>query len=160
MVEEVQNYKAKAKIHDVVLKDLKTHAMDDGLFTEIGRITGENALQFNHSIIFPGAIKAWHIHHNKGDDSQWDLWYATKPLLVGLYDTRTESPSYGVQMRFMLYNQTVLIPPGVAHGCANNLKTNVDLFYIVNRLFDPADPDEGRLPVDFIGQSFWKMTLG
>jgi len=160
----VQDYKPKPRIHDVEIIDLKTHAMDDGLFTEIARVVGENTLQFNHSVVFPGAIKAWHIHNKKGHDykkgSQFDIWYTFKPLLVGLYDAREESPTHGIQMRFTLFNQAVRINPGIAHGCANILTTPVDLFYIVNRFFDPENPDEGRLPVDFLGMDFWKMRLG
>lgn len=152
---EVQDYKAKLKIHDIEVIDLKTHGMDDGLFTEIARVTGEETLQFNHSVIFPGAIKAWHIHKR-----QFDIWHTFKPLLVGLYDAREDSPTHGISMRFMLHNQSVKIPAGIAHGCANNLKSDVDLFYIVNKFFDPADPDEGRLAYDFLGNHFWKMSIG
>lgn len=153
---DIQDYKPKAKIEGVILQDLKTHSMDDGNFTELFRIKGEAEVQVNHSLVFPGATKAFHAH-----EIQWDKWVTlTEPLLVGLYDLREDSPTYGTSMRFMLFQQVLTIPPKVLHGCRNNLHKDVNLLYAVNRFFRSEAPDEGRHNPYLLGEDFWKMSVG
>lgn len=152
---ETQDYKAKPKIEGVILQDLKTHYMDDGYFTEIARLTDTPEVQFNHSVLFPGAIKAFHIHK-----SQNDYWYCFRPLLVSLYDLREDGPTLGTNMRFMLCNQLLKIPIGVLHGVSNVMKSDVDLFYVVDKFFNPENPDEGRIDPFLLGDKHWHMSIG
>jgi len=53
-------------IDGIVLKELKTYPDERGFFREIIRVSddffGEGFGQFSHSLMYPGVIKAWHIH--------------------------------------------------------------------------------------------------
>jgi len=136
-------------IEGVALKDLITHRDERGFFRELIRQTdeffSEGFGQWSHSLMYAGVIKAWHIH-----ERQVDWWYvATGVLKVALYDTRTDSPTPGALMEFLMgYDQpdcVVRVPPGVAHGC-KAVSGPVNLFYVTSGVYDPAD--EGRMPHD------------
>ncbi len=95
--------------------------------------------------MYPGVIKAWHIHKK-----QTDWWYVgTGVLNVVLYDKRPESSTYRQSMEIMLGDsheaRVLKIPPGVAHGC-KCLSGPANLFYITSHTYDPED--EGRIPHD------------
>jgi dTDP-4-dehydrorhamnose 3,5-epimerase len=136
-------------IEGVVFKDLVTHPDERGFFRELIRVTdeffGEGFGQWSHSLMYPGVIKAWHIHYK-----QVDWWYVPIGVLkVALHDLRPESPTYRQTMEFLLgENQpprVVRIPPGVAHGC-KVVSGPAHLFYVTSRIYDPSD--EGRIPHD------------
>ena len=136
-------------IDDVVLKDLTTHRDERGFFREIIRATDdffkEGFGQWSHSLMYPGVIKAWHIHKK-----QTDWWYVCSGVLkVVLYDKRPESSTYRQSMEIMLgdsqEDKVLKIPPGVAHGC-KCLSGPANLFYITSHTYDPED--EGRIPHD------------
>jgi len=136
-------------IDGVVLKDLITHRDERGFFREIFRVKDdffeEGFGQWSHSLMYPGVIKAWHIHKK-----QTDWWYVgTGVLKVVLYDKRPESSTYRQSMEIMLgdsqEDKVLKIPPGVAHGC-KCLSGPANLFYITSRTYDPED--EGRIPHD------------
>ncbi len=136
-------------IEGVVFKELVTHPDERGFFRELIRVTddffAEGFGQWSHSLMYPGVIKAWHIHYK-----QVDWWYVPIGVLkVALHDLRAESPTYRKTMEFLLgENQparVVRIPPGVAHGC-KVISGPVHLFYVTSRVYDPAD--EGRIPHD------------
>lgn len=158
-----QDYGAKPKIHGVIIRDLKVNWSDDGSFTEIMRfgagansiMDSQDQLQINLSLIQPGAIKAFHKH-----SKQFDVWSAWEPLLVVLYDGRLDSPSFNRIMRFVLCNQSLYIPEGVSHGCANLNNHPIHLLYAVNQFFNPEDPDEIREPWDMVGTLHWEMSKG
>jgi dTDP-4-dehydrorhamnose 3,5-epimerase len=108
-------------IDGVTFKKLETHLDERGFFREIIRMKDdffeEGFGQWSHSLMYPGVIKAWHIHKK-----QTDWWYVgTGVLKVVLYDKRPESSTYRQSMEIMLGdNQEVKVlkvPPGVAHGC-------------------------------------------
>jgi dTDP-4-dehydrorhamnose 3,5-epimerase len=129
-------------IHDVVFKDLATHADDRGFFRELIRASdpffAEGFGQWSHSHMFNGVIKAWHFHHK-----QTDWWYTVSGVLrVGLHDLRESSPTRGQTMDFLMGDlqpaRVVRIPPGVAHGC-KVVQGPVNLFYMTSREYDPAD---------------------
>ncbi|MDA2923379.1 dTDP-4-dehydrorhamnose 3,5-epimerase family protein [Acidobacteria bacterium AH-259-L09] len=136
-------------IDGVALENLETHRDERGFFREIIRVTDdlfeEGFGQWSHSLMYPGVIKAWHIHNR-----QTDWWYVcTGVLKVVLYDKRPESSTYRQSMEIMLgdgHQASVLkIPPGVAHGC-KCISGPVNLFYITSHTYDPED--EGRIPHD------------
>jgi len=136
-------------IDGVAFKRLETHLDERGFFREIIRVKDdffkEGFGQWSHSLMYPGVIKAWHIHKQ-----QTDWWYVgTGVLKIVLYDKRPESSTYRQIMEIMLgddYEPSILkIPPGVAHGC-KCLSGPANLFYITSRTYDPED--EGRIPHD------------
>lgn len=129
-------------IDGVVLKELTTHADERGFFREIIRqddaVFNEGFGQWSHSIVYTGAVKAWHLHK-----VQIDWWYVASGLLkVGLHDLREDSPTHKQTMDFVMGdNQTpglLKIPPGVAHGC-KAIQGPVHLFYITSEVYNPDD---------------------
>ncbi len=103
-------------IDGVALKSLVTHRDERGFFREIIRVTDdffeEGFGQWSQSLMYPGVIKAWHIHKK-----QTDWWYvSTGVLKVVLYDKRPKSSTYRQTMERMLgdgYEPSILkTPPG------------------------------------------------
>ena len=136
-------------IDGVVLRALETHRDERGFFREIIRVKDdffeEGFGQWSHSLMYPGVIKAWHIHKQ-----QTDWWYVgTGVLKIVLYDKRPESSTYRQIMEIMLGDsheaKVLKIPPGVAHGC-KCMSGPANLFYITSHTYDPED--EGRIPHD------------
>ncbi|MDA2928783.1 dTDP-4-dehydrorhamnose 3,5-epimerase family protein [Acidobacteria bacterium AH-259-O06] len=136
-------------IEGTVLVDLVTHTDERGFFREIIRVTdeffAEGFGQWSHSLVYPGVIKAWHIHKK-----QIDWWYVCNGLLkVALHDTRPDSPTYRETMEFLMGDdqpaRLLRIPPGVAHGC-KCLNGPANLFYVTSKVYDPDD--EGRIAHD------------
>ena len=134
-------------IDGVAIKELVTYPDERGFFRELIRVTddffSEGFGQLSHSLMYTGVAKAWHIHK-----VQLDWWYVGSGVLkVGLYDTRSESPSKGELMEIMMGDnqpaRVLRIPPGVAHGC-KCISGPANLFYVTSRIYDPAD--EGRIP--------------
>jgi dTDP-4-dehydrorhamnose 3,5-epimerase len=164
-----QQYGGATKIHDVRFIDLRLMIDDGGSFAELVRLDENGNLeavpdfkvrQSSYSLVLPGAIKAFHLHFN-----QEDVWFVppTDRLLVGLIDTRKDSPTYNASMRFVMGGgkaQLLYIPRGVAHGGANIGTTPSTIVYFVNQQFNLSDPDERRLPWDVLGADFWQMTPG
>ena len=136
-------------IHQVVLKELQTHADERGFFRELIRgsddFFAEGFAQWSHSLMYVGVIKAWHIHQK-----QVDWWYVGAGVLkVAVADRRPESPTFGEVMDLLMGEGcpavVLKIPPGVAHGC-KCLSGPASLFYITSRTYDPSD--EGRIEHD------------
>lgn len=136
-------------IEGVVIKDLVTHTDDRGFFREIIRkeddCFAEGFGQWSHSLMFGGVIKAWHLHQ-----IQTDWWYVTGGVLrVGLYDLRSQSPTRGLTMDFLMGDfqpaRLLKIPPGVAHGC-KSVQGPVNLLYVTSHIYNPQD--ELRIPHD------------
>jgi dTDP-4-dehydrorhamnose 3,5-epimerase len=136
-------------IEGVILKKLATHTDERGFFREIIRVTdeffAEGFGQLSHSLMYPGVVKAWHIHAQ-----QVDWWYVVSGVLkVVLHDRRTESSTRGKTMELLMGDnqevQVLRIPPGVAHGC-KCVAGPAHLLYVTSRVYDPAD--EGRIAHD------------
>lgn len=164
-----QDYSPRPKIEGVALLELPLFSDEGGDFCEITRFVPDGTLsnlatyrpaQLSYSFMEPGAIKAWHLHYH-----QDDLWFVPphNRLLIGLLDLRTGSPSYEMSMRLALgvgKARLLFIPRGVAHGVANLAFTPGSLLYLTTQAFDPADPDEHRLPFDLLGADFWAIRPG
>ena len=136
-------------IEGTVLEDLLTHTDERGFFREIIRVTdeffAEGFGQWSHSLMYPGVIKAWHLHKK-----QIDWWHVCNGLLkVALHDTRPDSPSCRETMEFLMGDdqpaRLLRIPPRVAHGC-KCLNGPANLFYVTSEVYDPDD--EGRIDHD------------
>lgn len=166
---QVQNYNQKQTIEGVELIVNNWFNTVDGNFAEIlrydeGKIAGvaqEVVIrQLNWSYVMPGAIKAYHYHRH-----QKDVWFCPPydRLLVNLHDLRQDSPTFDHHATYVLgagKNQLLVIPEGVAHGCANIYQRPMALFYAVTQQFDPQNPDENRLSWDTWGEAVWQMEKG
>src|SRR5574341_1855774 len=73
-----QSYASQPPIAGVVLDDVRVFSAPDGLFAELARLDGGRQVggfpgfrpvQWNWSMLEPGAVKAWHLHL-----AQDDLW--------------------------------------------------------------------------------------
>ena len=137
-------------IQDVVIKKLITHSDDRGYFREVVREDEPLLRHFGQSSItktYPGVIKAFHWHHN-----QDDVWYVVDGMArVVLYDRRPGSPTAGLTQVIYAGEDNpvvILIPCGIAHGYQVLGNKPVVLFYHVTQAYNPADPDEPRIPFD------------
>ena len=137
-------------IQDVVIKKLITHSDDRGYFREVVREDEPLLRHFGQSSItktYPGVIKAFHWHHN-----QDDVWYVVDGMArVVLYDRRPGSPTAGLTQVIYAGEDNpvvILIPCGIAHGYQVLGNKPVVLFYHVTQAYNPADPDEQRIPFD------------
>ncbi len=160
-----QNYTKKAKIDEIVYKELSNFVTEDGDFSELLRITPEGTLehfpdfrlvQINRTKVYPNTVKGWHLHFK-----QDEIWHVlpTSHILVGLWDVRESSPSKGVSQKIVMGGgkaQLLYIPRGVAHGYANVTTKHADILYFVSNTFNIDDPDERRLPWDSLGPHFWQ----
>jgi dTDP-4-dehydrorhamnose 3,5-epimerase len=166
-----QSYAPQTPLAGVARGELPVFRSADGLFAELARVDdagelggvdGFRPVQWNWSLLEPGAVKAWHVHLD-----QDDLWIVPPDttVLVGLADLRRESPTAAGLQRLVLGAgrcERLLIPRGVAHGVANLTARRQVLLYAVNRPFtaDPGRTDEWRLPWDRFGAEFWSMGRG
>jgi dTDP-4-dehydrorhamnose 3,5-epimerase len=170
-----QSYAPRAPIPGVALSETAVSRSADGLFAEIARIDEEGGVQglegfrpvqWNWSLLQPGAVKAWHLHLDQDDV------FIVPPdatLLVGLADLRQDAegdPGGRARPQRLVLGagrcHRLLIPRGVAHGLANLGAEPQAILYAVNRFFtaDPDRTDEWRLPWDHFGAEFWSMERG
>lgn len=166
-----QEYGGAERIDGVRFVPLRQFGDEGGYFIELARLTEEGTIQgiepdsfkvrqTNFSVLLPGAVKAWHVHYK-----QEDFWFVppSERILVGLRDLRKDSPTRGHTMRFTMgggKSELLLIPRGVAHGCANLWTSNTFMFYFVSQQFSMDDPDERRLAWDAFGEEFWTIHKG
>jgi dTDP-4-dehydrorhamnose 3,5-epimerase len=150
------------RIDDVMVKTFKKHADQRGYFIEQlkhGDLDDDGNLfipeqpfaQMSRSLAYarggnpPELIKAFHWHKK-----QWDYWdIVAGNARVVLCDLREGSPTEGRIQVVMLGEpapRMVAIPPFVAHGYQCLSMQDVILNYYVTEPYDPADPDEGRIP--------------
>lgn len=161
----VQDYSPKPTIDGIKIIHLKNYVGENGDFCELMRLDakgewellpGFTPRQINRSKQYTKAVKAWHLHYN-----QDEVWYVPpdEHLLLGLWDVREGSSTKGVLQKIPTgggNSIAVYIPRGVAHGAANFSGKKANVFYFVSNVFDPANPDEHRLPWDAAGAEFWE----
>ncbi len=137
-------------IDGVQLKQLKPHVDERGFLMEMLRSDDPIFTAFAQcyvSMNYPGVVRAWHYHKRQADH-----FVVVKGVCkVVLFDMRDGSPTHGeVQELFLGENNPILVkvPVGVAHGYKT---VGTEPSYLINfptELYDPADPDEFRLPWD------------
>jgi len=136
-------------IDGAVLKPLVRHKDERGYFEELIRVNDdffkEGFGQLSHSVMYPGIIKAWHIHK-----TQIDWWFVARGTMrVALYDMREGSPTANVLNEFFLGENgepsMLKIPAGVAHGC-KAVSGQAELFYVTSGIYNPDE--EGRIAHD------------
>jgi dTDP-4-dehydrorhamnose 3,5-epimerase len=137
-------------IEGVRMKRLTVHSDDRGLLMEVLRADDPSYVpvkQTTYTEAYPEVIKAFHWHRR-----QWDLWFfASGTAQVVLYDLRPESATHRqTDVVIMGERAPILlaIPIGVAHGYRVLGTRPAGLFYHTSEVYDPADPDEERLPHD------------
>ena len=139
-------------IHGVEIKELRIFPDDRGMFTELVKVTDDFVephpfAQISHTMTYPGVIKAFHWH-----ERQTDYWYCVRGnIRVVLVDRRPDSPTYGeIQQIFLgdYHRAVVKIPPGVLHGYQVLGNEPAHVIYYTTQPYDPANPDEGRIPWD------------
>ncbi len=149
-------------IDGVMIKTFRKHVDQRGYFIEQlkrgdrddeGRpfLPDQPFAQMSRSLAYarggnpPELIKAFHWHRR-----QWDYWDIVQGnARVVLVDLREGSPTQGRIQTVILGEHSprmVAIPPHVAHGYQALSLTDVILNYYVTEPYDPADPDEGRIP--------------
>ncbi|HEY6127090.1 MAG TPA: dTDP-4-dehydrorhamnose 3,5-epimerase family protein [Candidatus Acidoferrum sp.] len=142
-------------IDGVRIESLQVYPDDRGFFTELARLgkglaakmipDDSRKIQISLTLTYPGTIKAIHYH-----SEQTDLWAPVSGMLqVFLYDLRRNSPTFGaINTMFVGRFQPweILIPPGVAHGYKALGIEPIQLVYLTDRYYNPAD--ELRLPYD------------
>jgi dTDP-4-dehydrorhamnose 3,5-epimerase len=142
-------------IDGIRIQPLHVYPDDRGFFTELARLgqglaakmipDDARKIQLSMTLTYPGTIKAIHYH-----SEQTDLWAPISGMIqVFLYDLRLHSPTFGAintifTGRFQPWE--ILIPPGVGHGYKALGIEPIQLVYLTDRLYNPAD--ELRLPYD------------
>lgn len=137
-------------ITGVAVKDLVRHPDERGFFEEMIRVTdsffAEGFGQISHSYMFPGVVKAWHVHK-----MQVDWWYVVQGVIkVALYDTREHSKTHKELNEFTIgskegQNKIIKVPAGVAHGL-KVMEGPADLVYVTSGIYSKGE--EGRIPYD------------
>ncbi len=128
-------------IDGVSIIPLKTILDERGMVRHMLKSTDSHFKRFGEiyfSVIFPNAIKAWHVHR------KMELNYAviSGNIKLVLYDARKESPTHKeIQEIFMGEDNYVLVtvPPHVVNGfkAIGNEKA-----IVANCATIPHDPDE------------------
>src|SRR5215470_14215793 len=135
-------------IDGVEIAPLAVYPDDRGFFTELARLgkglaagmvpDDARQVQVSLTLTYPGTIKAIHYH-----SEQTDLWAPCSGMVqVFLYDLRVRSRSFGAintifSGRFQPWE--ILIPPGVAHGYKTLGVEPIQLVYLTDRHYNPAD---------------------
>ena len=170
-----KDYAKPTPIEGVRTLRLKRFTDDRGFFFELYRarpnhpesrelaefFQGVTIAQVNYSIVdVEGHVKG--LHYHLGQDDIWFLPPPSKAKFV-LYDLRRSSPTLGrTQVIVAGGGQDLLvrIPAGVAHGY-RPLTHPCALLYFVTETFDPAAPDEFRVPWDHPAvKDLWDVPNG
>ena len=135
-------------IHSVGIKRLTVHADDRGYLLEVLKADDpffEPIKQTTFTVAYPGVIKAFHWHRR-----QKDIWFfAAGMAQVVLYDMREQSPTYRETQVLVMGEHNpllVCIPEYVAHGYRVLGNQPAALLYHTTDVYDPANPDEERIP--------------
>lgn len=137
-----------------MIKQLVTHNDDRGFFREVLRhtddiFTGSLFAQWSHSYKHEGYYtEEFHFHRY-----QTDWWYVPVGVMrVVLCELRHSTTHYRVE-RISDYTEIVTtgeefikIPPMTAHGL-KVLEGPAHLFYVTDKIYNPAD--EGRIKLDY-----------
>jgi dTDP-4-dehydrorhamnose 3,5-epimerase len=128
-------------IEGVRITPLKTLLDERGMIRHMLKCTDPHFKQFGEiyfSVIFPNAVKAWHLHR------QMELNYAviSGNIKLVLFDSRKTSPTHGeLQEIFMGEDNYVLVtvPPQIINGFK---AVGGEKAIVANCATIPHDPDE------------------
>lgn len=137
-------------IEGVQRRELVSHTDSRGSLVEVLRSDWPEFERFGQAIVtvnLPGAIRGWHWHRVQTDV----IVVIAGVVVVPLYDGRPDSPTTGAvvehvsddDQRFALF-----VPPGVHHGYKTLGSVPATILNFPSRTYDPAQPDEERVPHD------------
>jgi dTDP-4-dehydrorhamnose 3,5-epimerase len=136
-------------IRDVTVLESRWVIKSNGRLTELFRADwfGQRVQidQVFHVLLNGHCISAWHVHEHTTDR----LFVAGGHARVVLYDSRSESASYGRVLELLLSEhrpQLVVVPPGIWHGVENVDHVPALIVNMPDRAYDYEDPDHWRLP--------------
>lgn len=124
-------------IPGVVRTQLERFTDERGFLSEVARTAAlpVPVAQTSHSHSREGVLRGLHFHRQ-----QSDVWYLSRGRAqVALVDLRVRTGAPDVQTLVLDAEdpETLLIPPGVAHGYV--ALTDIDMFYLTSAEWDPAD---------------------
>lgn len=140
----------RSSIDGVRLRTLVPHRDGRGSLTELLRSDWPEFAGFGQAILTvnePGVVRGWHWHLRQTDA----IVVISGRVLLPLYDGRPWSPTFGTveahsadgPRPFVLF-----VPPGVYHGYKTLSDQPALILNFPDRVYDPADPDEQRIPFD------------
>lgn len=131
----------------IKIYELKKNVDERGFFGEIFRtdwtelLQGDEIVQANLSVSFPGMIRAWHRHQRGQVDYFVVLQGAIK---ICAYDDLSGEINEIISSEDKI--QVVRIPGHYWHGFKSIGDKKAIVMYFVNRLYDYKNPDEERRP--------------
>ena len=137
-------------IQGIVTKPLRVIPDDRGWLVELLRSDDEIFRGFGQvylTTVYPGVIKAWHLHERQTDT----IVCIRGNIRLGLYDPREGSPTHGQPGELILgdLNRVIVqVPPGIFHGFACLGDETAFVLNIPDRLYDYDKPDEIRRAFD------------
>ncbi len=137
-------------IEGVRVRPLTSHADRRGALTELLRADWPEFTRFGQAILTvnePGVIRGWHRHRRQTDV----IVVVRGAALVPLFDGRPDSPTHGALAEYVLDDRrltAVFVPPGVYHGYRTIGEIAALIVNFPDELYDPAHPDEERVPFD------------
>ena len=140
-----------ALIHGVLIRPAVTQTDERGTLCEILNpqwgFHPEPITYVYQFTIRPGMTKGWHVHYLHDDR----IFHSQGTVKVVLYDDRPESPTY--RMLNEIYRSEhergiMVIPAHVFHAHQNIGAGDALMISMPTRLYDHADPDVYRLPLD------------
>ncbi len=139
-------------IEGVKIKKLKVIKDSRGFLMEILRSDDKIFKKFGQVYITfckYGIAKAWHYHKLQDD---YFVCLDGKAL-IGLYDARKKSKTYGKTAKFILSapeergeHIVLKIPKGVVHGFTALTKKGAKILNIPTKTYNYKKPDEYRIP--------------
>ncbi len=151
-------------IDGVLIRPLLWHSDQRGSLAEIVRADDPELMsvpfgQVYVTTLYPGVVKGWHLHRE-----QWDRMTCLRGrVLLGLVDSRPDSPTCGEQMRIVLGDRNfvlVRVPAGVWHGLKNIAGEEAMVVNVVSHPFNAADPDEVRVAPHGVLDFDWERHDG
>jgi dTDP-4-dehydrorhamnose 3,5-epimerase len=139
------------RIQGVVVRPAVTQTDDRGSLCEILHPAwGVHPAPFTYVYQFtirPGKIKGWHLHREHDDR----IFLSQGNVKVVLYDTRKDSPTYGMVneiFRSEMHRDVMVIPAYVFHAHQNIGNTDALFISMPTRAYNHASPDVYRLPIE------------
>lgn len=137
-------------ISGVAVHRLEPNRDHRGSLTELLRSDWPGFTRFAQAILTvngPGVTRAWHRHRWQTDV----IVVISGRVLLPVYDGRLESPTFGLLDDYLGDGENpfaLFVPPGVYHGYKTLGSIPALIVNFPDRLYDPADPDEERIPYD------------
>ena len=136
--------------HGATFRPVPTHIDERGMLWVLcdPRWEDESPLTYTYvTTCRPGMAKGWALHKEHND--RYSL--ISGEILVVLYDDREDSSTRGLVSEIALsphHRGTLTIPVGVWHAMKNLGATDAVVANCPTKLYDHANPDKYRLPID------------